>query len=432
VKRPLNIVINACNEPQAPRLIGRICEQTRTGDKVLVLSYRSTLDYLLMLHALQAAYRNLAVVELNVLNSLMDHRNFAQEFFPADSWLVFLDADEWVLESFLDCIRDTVYRPESAEVILLRRANMMHEGSIRIPELEWENREVNYQAWPDLQARVLRNKPENKWVMQDGHEIIRFTKVDECPRPGATIIHHKDRRSYFNTTYDKTKLPDKKLIPPDGFFRSEFKWDSYVWEEVVASNCYRMPVTFLPDDVVIDVGAHIGCFSYAALMRGARRVISFEGQRQNFAKLSDNLAGFTNSDAFIAAVWPDESAKFTMPTFVENDSNTGGCSLVSANEDDVHLPVFTLDKIIDRHSVNSRIAFLKVDCEGSEYRILMDSKMLGLIDQIALEYHPHAVQSSATVEDLEMYLRSQGFSTIKQRVSEGFGYLWAINTNRFL
>lgn len=429
MNQPLNIIINACNEPQAARLIARICEQSRKEDNVLVLSYRSTREYLAMLSAMQAAYRNLAVIELNAISSLMDHRNFAQELFPRNSWLVYLDADEWVTESFLDAIRDMAHRPESADVILLRRANMMHEGQLRIPELEWSARETDYQAWPDLQARVLRNIPENLWVVQDGHEVIRFNRADECFRPGATIIHHKDKRSYSNATYDKAKLPSIRMIPPDGFFRGEFKWDSYVWEEVVANNCYRMPVAFLPDDVVIDVGAHIGCFSYAAIMRGAGKVVSIEAHPQNSAKRSSNLQGFANSVELFGAVWPDESAKFSMPLFEKSDDNTGGASLVASEEQSI--PVFALDKIIEQHAINSRIAFLKVDCEGSEYRILMDSKKLSLIETIALEYHPHAVQSSATVVDLENFLRAQGFHLIKQQVSDGFGYLWAVNKNRF-
>ena len=45
--------------------------------------------------------------------------------------------------------------------------------------------------------------------------------------------------------------------------------DSAIFTNVVDDNEYNLPQSFEPDDIVVDIGAHIGGFSYAALERGA-------------------------------------------------------------------------------------------------------------------------------------------------------------------
>jgi hypothetical protein len=45
----------------------------------------------------------------------------------------------------------------------------------------------------------------------------------------------------------------------------------------------RLPERFSPDDIIIDIGAHIGAFAYACLQRGAGRVIAFEPEPENYA-----------------------------------------------------------------------------------------------------------------------------------------------------
>src|SRR5580700_1537028 len=60
--------------------------------------------------------------------------------------------------------------------------------------------------------------------------------------------------------------------------------DEGVFHAVNTHNEYRLPETFRADDVIIDIGTHIGSFCYAALVRGSNHVYGFEASPENFAR----------------------------------------------------------------------------------------------------------------------------------------------------
>ena len=57
--------------------------------------------------------------------------------------------------------------------------------------------------------------------------------------------------------------------------------DHVVFDAVVTRNEYRMPDRLAPGAVVVDIGVHVGAFSYLALTRGAAEVHGFEPDRSN-------------------------------------------------------------------------------------------------------------------------------------------------------
>ena len=58
--------------------------------------------------------------------------------------------------------------------------------------------------------------------------------------------------------------------------------DHGIFNHVVLFNEYQLPDRFAPDDIVIDVGAHIGSFAEAVLSRGCRNVTCIEPDQSNF------------------------------------------------------------------------------------------------------------------------------------------------------
>ena len=54
-----------------------------------------------------------------------------------------------------------------------------------------------------------------------------------------------------------------------GFRFREGTFDDWVFRSVVEENEYSLPERFEPDDVILDVGMHIGSFCHAAALRGA-------------------------------------------------------------------------------------------------------------------------------------------------------------------
>src|SRR6476659_8442412 len=68
--------------------------------------------------------------------------------------------------------------------------------------------------------------------------------------------------------------------------------DEAIFHHLVDDDEYRLPASFDPEDVIVDVGAHIGSFCYAALARGAGRVHGYEADPRNFACAAANLRPF--------------------------------------------------------------------------------------------------------------------------------------------
>src|SRR5262249_41233627 len=59
---------------------------------------------------------------------------------------------------------------------------------------------------------------------------------------------------------------------------------------------------FLPGDVIVDVGAHIGAFSYWCYLKGSRAIYCYEPLERNFQILERNLAG-KSVERHRVAVW---------------------------------------------------------------------------------------------------------------------------------
>ena len=73
--------------------------------------------------------------------------------------------------------------------------------------------------------------------------------------------------------------------------------DGWIFDEIHTRNVYRLPEKFSSRDVVIDIGAHIGIFTLAALDKGCRRVYSVEADAENHRLAARNLK------TYIEEVW---------------------------------------------------------------------------------------------------------------------------------
>jgi O-antigen chain-terminating methyltransferase len=166
--------------------------------------------------------------------------------------------------------------------------------------------------------------------------------------------------------------------------------DAGVFACVVDENEYKLPARFAPDDVVIDVGAHIGSFSYAVLSRGAGKVYAYEAHPTNHAVASKNLERFgARAVCRNKAVWRSDHPPVTLyNNMLGEHVPTGGISVLW-NEAGVPVESVSLDEIIEEatEGLQKTIRLLKLDCEGSEYPILFTSKHLGRVREICGEYH---------------------------------------------
>jgi FkbM family methyltransferase len=241
--------------------------------------------------------------------------------------------------------------------------------------------------------------------------------------------------------------------------------DRMIFDGVVALDEYRLPERFEPDDVVVDVGAHIGSFAYAVVLRGGEHVWSIEPDRTNCAFAAEHLRPYVDQGhvrLMRAAVWRsdpnDDELRFdgyhAFPQSypgMEGIVNTGDGSVVWGRGEPVAKIAF--DDVVDlaTNGGERRVRLLKLDCEGAEWPIVLTSRRLHLIDEIVGEFHElggpfpeigenrpsnaHVFRSARvagfTIEELVRFLCDAGFRVTYDRhmrpngALEGLGLFFA-------
>jgi FkbM family methyltransferase len=184
--------------------------------------------------------------------------------------------------------------------------------------------------------------------------------------------------------------------------------DAHVIQEVIRENEYQLPDSFSPEDVILDVGAHIGCFAIACLLRWASRIDCFEPDPANYALLCRNLAKLKGKVRVAnCAVWRSDVAEQ-----VRMDDRGKYTAMHRVSATGRQVKTLTLDSAIE--AAHGRVRLLKLDCEGSEYPILYTSRLLDRVDEIVGEWHAihsfcDGVPGEWSGEGVVRFLKAQGF-----------------------
>lgn len=186
--------------------------------------------------------------------------------------------------------------------------------------------------------------------------------------------------------------------------------DRLVVNDIILHKCYnKHGFEFKDDDLIIDIGAHIGIFSILAskfVRRG--KIFSLEPALENFILLKNNVKinNVKNIVAINKAV-SNKSGKKTL--FTSSDSNVSHSffkELSSGNK--ILVNTISLNDFIRKYNIK-KIDFLKMDCEGAEFEILFgcSKKTLALIKKIGMEYHN--IDDKKNVHKLKYFLEDNGF-----------------------
>lgn len=190
-----------------------------------------------------------------------------------------------------------------------------------------------------------------------------------------------------------------------------------------------------PRDTVIDIGGYIGSFAVPAARQAPEgRICSFEPAPGNFRQLEKNvrLNGLSNVRIFNQAVAASDRRA---PLFLDRSNLASNSLYRRPGMDAVESDAVSLQTLFARENLGA-CDFLKIDCEGAEYEILMglDPDLLGRIGKIACEYHEPAyygVSDPAHAPDsLVRFLELHGFSVHRKRVNPYLGMIYAMNRNR--
>ena len=177
---------------------------------------------------------------------------------------------------------------------------------------------------------------------------------------------------------------------------------------------------------IIDIGGGLGDFTMLAAKKSSTGVVhAYEPLLHSMGLLKQNieLNRCTNVVCFNEAVASQDGRMKISSGDVEavssqfkTDQSTGAGTV----------PATALEKVLSRLP-KGKCDFLKIDCEGGEYDILLKSpsECLKKIDRISLEYHDGFTPYSH--QQLEQHLRQNGFDvqTKSNPVHDYLGLMYA-------
>ena len=177
------------------------------------------------------------------------------------------------------------------------------------------------------------------------------------------------------------------------------------------------------DDVIIDIGAHIGIFTiYASQFCNNGKIFCFEPIQENYKMLIENI----NINQ-IKNIYPNNLAvtKDTSTAKIFLNDDKSGHSMFIENKSFVQVDSKSLFDVFADNRIEE-CNFLKLDCEGAEYEIIesLPSDFFSKIDKTVIEYHM-ADTKPELLEGLIKKLKQLSFTIHTRPLFSDIGFLFA-------
>lgn len=179
-----------------------------------------------------------------------------------------------------------------------------------------------------------------------------------------------------------------------------------------------------PHDVIIDVGAHIGTFSMLAARRAPHGIIhAIEASEETCNYLRTNVA--LNRLQNVVPHHLALSNKQGMTTLHHDQGNWGHSIMKQLSSQGEQVRTDTLGNFMATHQIE-RCAFMKFNCEGAEFPILLDSPndVLRRVDKMLVLYHQD-IAEGYELDKLLKKLNEAGFGTLIRNQEKLRGWIVA-------
>ena len=179
------------------------------------------------------------------------------------------------------------------------------------------------------------------------------------------------------------------------------------------------------DDVVLDIGAHIGLFTlFASQFCTNGKIYCFEPIKENFELLQENIKMNNLENVIIFNVAVSDQ---TTPIEIFLNEDFSGHSMYVPSLQPIYVESTTIEKIFNDNHINN-FDFVKIDCEGAEYPIIdsIPDSYYKKIKKMIIEYH-FLDSKPELLQNLIKKLEKNTFATYKEFLHSGMGFLYALN-----
>lgn len=225
--------------------------------------------------------------------------------------------------------------------------------------------------------------------------------------------------------------PSKLAIGSFGGFDVAYRKDTadenVIDHSLVDERFFSAVPEYRPEDghVIVDIGAHIGPFVLLASSKvgSVGKVYAIEASEESFNYLRINVAlnGCENISAHHLALADREGSV----TLHHAPTNWGHSTVNERTDSGETVPCTTLATFFEQNGIE-RCHFMKLNCEGAEFPILLgsDRSVLQRIETMLILYHCDLWEHD-TEDDLISHLESCGFECDFRRRSKKRGWIVA-------
>lgn len=211
-------------------------------------------------------------------------------------------------------------------------------------------------------------------------------------------------------------------------FRVRNLMDAWIIKETCLDRDYERVAMPIQDGWnIIDIGAGLGDFTVLAARENPHgKVYAYEPFQESLKLLEDNLKlnRIKNVQVFSEAV-SDQPG--TLQLGLVGEAVQHSTSLTAGGVTAHEVPAISLQQALERLD-GAMCDFLKIDCEGAEYEILMkaDDACWPRIRQIVLEYHDGVTRYNH--QDLTRFFTQRGYRVreFSNPVHQEIGFLYII------
>ena len=207
------------------------------------------------------------------------------------------------------------------------------------------------------------------------------------------------------------KIMLDKFLGMDGVAQ-EFDWGKIglnpwfrdtVNAEIFVDDAYERFYAVEPGDVVLDVGASVGPFSWKVAKKNPQHIYCLEPEPDLFSTMQQNLAGIGVPVTLInRGIGARDGTNYMVGMYEAHKTD------MSDGTDGRILDTIRFRTLIDQHNI-SHIDFLKTDCEGGEYDIFNEENFAWIsknVKKVSGEFHLNTPELKARFRQFrDTYLR---------------------------